>query len=38
VPIVLLVSVLLFPAGWVALGISALRTDRAGASWNGAIS
>lgn len=38
VPIVLLVSVLLFPAGWVALGISALRTDRAGASWNGATS
>ena len=36
VPIALLVSVLLFPAGWVALGISALRTDRAGASWNGA--
>ena len=38
VPIALLVSVLLFPAGWVALGISALRIDRAGASWNGATS
>ena len=38
VPIALLVSVLLFPAGWVALGISALRTDRAVASWNGATS
>ena len=37
VPIALLASVLLFPAGWVAVGISALRTDRAGASWNGAI-
>ena len=37
-PIALLVSVLLFPAGWIALGISAVRTDRAGVSWSGATS
>ncbi len=38
VPLAILASVLLFPAGWVALGISALRTDRAGGSFEGAIS
>jgi hypothetical protein len=38
VPLAIFASVLLFPAGWVALGISALRTDRAGASFEGAIS
>ena len=35
VPMAIVASVLLFPAGWVALGISALRADRAGASWKG---
>jgi len=38
VPLGIVASVLLFPAGWVAVGISALRTDRAGASFGGAIS
>ena len=38
VPLAIFASILLFPAGWVALGISALRTDRAGASFEGAIS
>ncbi len=37
VPIAILASVLLFPAGWVALGISALRTDRASAPFEGAM-
>jgi hypothetical protein len=34
----ILASALLFPAGWVAIGISALRTDRAGLPLEGAIS
>lgn len=38
VPVAILASVLLFPAGWVALGISALRIDRAGALVEGASS
>jgi len=36
VPLGILASILLFPAGWVALGISALQTDRAGGSLEGA--
>jgi hypothetical protein len=38
VPLAILASALLFPAGWVAVGISALRTDRAGLPLEGAIS
>jgi hypothetical protein len=37
VPLAIFASVLLFPAGWVALGISALRTDRAGIPLEGAL-
>jgi hypothetical protein len=38
VPLAIIASVLLFPAGWVALGVSALRRGRAGAPLEGAIS
>ena len=36
--ILIVTTMLLFPAGWVALGVSALRVDRAGATFEGAIS
>ena len=35
-PVAVLASILVFPAGWVGLGISALRVDRAGPSFDGA--
>ena len=34
--ILIVTTMLLFPAGWVALGVSALRVDRAGATFEGA--
>jgi hypothetical protein len=37
-PFAIIGSVLLFPAGWVALGISAVRADRTGSWFEGAIS
>lgn len=36
-PLAILMTVLLFPAGWVALGVSAVRTGRAGPGFEGAI-
>jgi hypothetical protein len=38
VQVLIVTTMLLFPAGWVALGVSALRVDRAGATFEGAIS
>jgi hypothetical protein len=37
-PLAILITVLLFPDCWVAMGISSLRTDRAGTTLEGAIS
>jgi hypothetical protein len=36
-PLAILVSVALFPAGWVALGVSAVRTGRSGPTFEGAV-